>query len=295
MSACGTALAAAEPDAAPHGDSKLVRRVRRVPVARTALEWRPVQHAASARRLGALVRESARFALADLTGVTGLRRYHLRRGGRPVLLRHGTIDIWTFNEIFLRRLYDPPSAVAAALARADPPRVVDLGANIGMFGVDLLSRYPRACVTAYEPDPANAAIHRRLIALNAAEERWQLVQACAGSEDGTVTFLSGRETASRIVEDDVAGTVDVPMEDVLPQLAAAELVKMDIEGAEWSLLRDPRLAQVRALVLEYHPHGCPGDDPAETAEQILRSHGFDITPVFHDPSGIGMLWATKVG
>jgi FkbM family methyltransferase len=274
------------------GDSALTRRARRIPVASRVLEWEPVRHAASARKLGALVRESARFAGADLLGLPGVRRYHLGDGGRPVLLRHGTIDVWTFYELFAARVYEPPLAVAAALARAVAPRVVDLGANIGMFGLDVLTRYPAARITAYEPDARNAAIHRRLIDLNATPA-WRLVEAAAGAENGTVTFLTGQETASRIVEEGAPGSVEVPLVDVLPELAGADLVKMDIEGGEWSLLADSRIAALRTLILEYHPHGAPDADTERSARDLLEPHGFDILPVFHDPGGIGMLWATR--
>jgi FkbM family methyltransferase len=293
MGAGGTVAEPVERPVPQDDDSALVRRARRLPVAGAVLDWQPVRHAASARRLGALVRESARFAASDLAGVTGVRRYHLRRGGRPVVLRHGTMDTWTFLEVFARRLYEPPSAVARGLERAKAPLVVDLGANLGMFGLDMLTRYPAARIVAYEPDPESAAIHRRLLELNAAGERWQLVEACAGRHDGTVRFLPGQSTASRMVDDGEPGSVDVPIVDVMPLLARADLVKMDIEGGEWPLLADPRFGAVRSAVLEYHPAGSPGDDPAGSARELLRSHGFDVRPVFEDPSGIGMLWAIR--
>ena len=46
-------------------------------------------------------------------------------------------------------------------------------------------------------------------------------------------------------------------------MAEADLVKIDIEGGEWPILTDPRFAQLPtpALVIEYHPAGCPGPDP----------------------------------
>jgi len=274
------------------GDSAITRRARRIPVAASVVEWEPVRHAASARKLGALVRESSRFAGADLLGLPGVRRYHLRDGGRPVLLRHGTIDMWTFYELFAARVYEPPPPIAAALARAGAPRVVDLGANIGMFGLDVLTRHPEARITAYEPDVRNAAIHRRLIELNATPA-WQLVEAAAGAADGSVTFLTGQETASRIVADGAPGSVEVPLVDVLPELAEADLVKMDIEGGEWPLLADPRIGALRTLILEYHPHGAPAEDTERAARELLEPHGFEILPVFHDTGGIGMLWATR--
>lgn len=277
----------------PVHESPLIRRARRLPVAGALVDWGPVRHAGSAGRLGMLVRETLRFAAADLLGLRGVRRYHLREGGRPILLRHGTVDVWTLVEVFARRLYDPPAAVEAALRRAAAPLVVDMGANIGMFGLDVLTQHPGARIVAYEPDGENAAIHRRLVDLNAAEGQWTLVEACAGPRDGAVTFLPGQETGSHIVEGPMPGSIDVPMVDVLPLLAEADLVKMDIEGGEWAIMADVRFGAASSVVLEYHPEGCPSDDPARSAQEILRSHGFDVTPVFRDPAGIGMLWATR--
>ena len=63
----------------------------------------------------------------------------------------------------------------------------------------------------------------------------------------------------------------LPAADVFPYLEGADLVKIDIEGGEWPILSDPRFAELeaRALVLEYHPHLCPGPDPRECADGLL--------------------------
>lgn len=271
----------------------LVRRAREVAALAALLDWQPVRHVGSVSRLGALLQEPVRFAAADLAGLAGVRRYHLRSSGRPVLMRHGTVDTWTFSEIFALRLYEPPPAVEAELRALSAPLVLDIGANIGMFGLDLLSRHPGARIIAYEPDAENAAIHRRLVEINAAGDDWQLLEACAGPRDDVVVFLPGQETGSRVVGSRAPGSVDVPMIDVMPLFARADLVKIDIEGGEWELLGDPRFAAARNVVMEYHPDGCPGDDPAATAHELLRGHGFTITPVLEQPDGVGMLWATR--
>jgi FkbM family methyltransferase len=270
-------------------DASLLQRASRLPV----LRWQPVRHAGSARKLGMLVRETARFAGADLLGLEGVRRYHLRASGLPVLLRHGTVDIWTFAELFDLRLYEPPAAVERQLRAAAEPLIVDLGANIGLFGVDMLARFPGARVVGYEPEAENAGIHRRLVEV-AGNPRWTLVEACAGPEAGTVAFLPGQETGSRMLDHAGAGSVEVPMQDVMPLLAEADLVKMDIEGGEWPILADDRFSAVRAAVIEYHPHGCPGDDPRRTAHERLEAHGFEVAELFYEPdSRVGMVWATR--
>lgn len=260
---------------------------------RALLDWPPVRHAASARRLASLVREPARYAGSELLRLGGVRRYHLRASGLPVLLRHGTVDTWTFDEIFNMRLYEPPAEVAGRLDRAEAPLVLDIGANVGMFGVALLSRFPRARVLAYEPEPESVAIHRRVIELAGAGDAWRLVEACAGAGEGTVAFLSGQETGSRVVDATVPGSVSVPMVDVMDRFADAELVKIDIEGGEWPLLADRRFAHAPAVVLEYHPAGCPADDAAAHARELLEGHGFAVRSLFHHPDGFGMVWATR--
>jgi FkbM family methyltransferase len=190
-------------------------------------------------------------------------------------------------------MYEPPAVVERQLRAATQPLIVDLGANIGLFGVDMLARFPGARVVGYEPEAENAGIHRHLIEITG-NDRWSLVEACAGAEAGTVAFLPGQETGSRVLEDAGAGSVEVPMLDVLPLLGEADLVKIDIEGGEWPILADERFSAVKAAVIEYHPHGCPGDDPRRTAHELLEGHGFDVAELFYEPdSRVGMVWATR--
>ena len=82
---------------------------------------------------------------------------------------------------------------------------------------------------------------------------------------------------------------------MLPEIAAADLVKMDIEGGEWEILRDPRFAASppRAIVLEYHPHPS-APDPRAAVEGLLRDAGLtEQAPIFHRADGHGMLWAWR--
>jgi hypothetical protein len=48
------------------------------------------------------------------------------------------------------------------------------------------------------------------------------------------------------------------------------------------------------VVLEYHPHLCPGPSPRVAVEQLLREAGMDtISPIFDRADGHGMLWAWR--
>ncbi len=258
------------------------------------LDLHATRHVASALGLGRVVHETPAFVANELRGASGLRAYTLRRGGRTVLLRHGTVDMWTFNELFVLKLYEPPTPIREILGRVRRPIILDLGANIGMFGLDAIERYPGARITAYEPDPVSARIHRELLGRNAGSSAaWRLIEACAGPRAGTVTFLAGQQTGSRIVEHGMDGTMTVSMQDVLPAFADADLVKLDIEGGEWAVLADERFSAAHVVVMEYHPHGCPEADTHSAAHRLLDQHGYTVMPLFEHPDGFGMVWAYR--
>ena len=118
------------------------------------------------------VRGSARFVVRELSGRVALVRYALRSSGRPIYLRHNTADPLVLAEVFYARHYDLPDPVARFLGGLGrPPEIVDLGANIGLFGVLMLDRFPGARITAFEPDRSNAEIHRRAMAENDARRQ----------------------------------------------------------------------------------------------------------------------------
>jgi FkbM family methyltransferase len=235
------------------------------------------------------VQPSARFLARELLRRQGLVAYRLR--GRPVrvLVRHTTGDPVTLGEVFHERDYAPPPGAV----RAAPSRIVDLGANVGYFGAFALTEWPEASVVAYEPDPANAALHAHTIRINGLEERWRLHRAAASNRNGELRFHASGDALSHAGE---SGSLVVPAEDVLPAIAGVDLLKMDIEGGEWPILGDPRFVTdpPRAIVLEYHPDGAPGPDPHQAVVDRLAAAGLTATAtVFRRSDGYGMLWAWR--
>ena len=187
-----------------------------------------------------------------------LRRYRLRAGGIVVHVQHCSPDVLNLDEVFYQRLYDAPDSVSRALAEIGrPPRIVDLGANVGLAGASFSGCIPGRA-SSHEPDPANAAVHTRTLDADGLNGRWQLVIAAAGVEAGEVTFVPGDFAESRVAAPGEGG-MSVESVDVLPELTQADLLKIDIEGAEWAILADERFSEVssRAVVLEYHPHLVP--------------------------------------
>lgn len=267
-------------------------RLRQAPVIRRILAWRWVVRAASVLALAGTVRPSVRFAIRELSGSRRSAIYAVRDTGARIVLRHNSSDVWTLAEIFYLHSYGPPEEVDSRLrALARPPRVLDLGANVGMYGALVLARFPRAAILAFEPDPANIALHRRCMAVNGSPLGWRLVEACAATEDGTRTFVARGDDTSAVTTSD-AGT-PVPARDVLPEMGSSDVVKMDVEGSEWELMGDPRFGAAPAIVVEYHPQGCPSDDPHNEAQRLLSEAGYTTRPVFSKDTGIGAVWAWK--
>jgi FkbM family methyltransferase len=247
-------------------------------------------------------RGTLRFGLNEfLTGSTA--SYTLRQRDLEVVIRHGSSDTWVFREVFLEGLYDDALALIAA---SPSPKIVDLGAHVGMFSVRAAANHPRARIVAVEPDRLNLRVLREMLERNAASScEWTLVEACAATHPGTVRLVEDGSYVSRVedVGDPPSGfearpersTTGVPAIDVLPLIEGADLVKMDIEGSEWPILEDERLrdSNVAHIFLEYHRWACPHPDPRAYAIELLERAGFTL--VHAPPAGEhqGVLLASR--
>lgn len=220
----------------------------------------------------------------------------VKRTGETVFLRQRSGDLVPFHQIIGQHMYRPPAAVIKSLRELGRPlRIADLGANIGLYTIAALEYFPDAQILAIEADSSNATIFKKTIAANDWVDRIELIQAAAGVTAEPVRFTSGEFFLSRVeVADDGGGDL-IDGVDVLPLLADADLVKIDIEGSEWPILQDPRFASLdfRALVMEWHSYGCPDADARSFAEDTLRKAGLQVE---HDESvdeHCGNLWAWR--
>jgi FkbM family methyltransferase len=239
------------------------------------------------------VRERGRFVARELVRRRGLSAYRLRHSGLLAYVRHGTPDIVTLDEVFYSREYEFPRKIETGLAALGrPPRVVDLGANIGLFGLLVRERFHDAELIAVEADPDNARVLRMCAAANDTVGRWRVIEAAASNREGERRFQAGRFSLSRLSDGDEGDRVRSI--DVFPQLAQVDLVKIDIEGGEWDLLGDRRLGEVSAvLVVEYHPHLCPESDPHAAAERMLTTAGYRGDWRRRSSDGYGFVWAWR--
>lgn len=273
----------------------------------------PVQYLVRTRRAARAVREPLRFTVLQL----GSRRtagYRLGDSGLRVYLRHRTRDVDIFREIFGTgygaNSYEPPAEVAAALDANGSPKVLDLGGNIGLFGAYILGRWPGARIRSFEPDPTNLPMLGRVIGENDLGARWSVAEVAVSNQAGELPFVSGLFAESQLAdvgdpgerEPDAAQLQDgrqitVRTVDLFEEGHDVDLMKIDIEGGEWSILTDPRLADLGAdvIVLEWHASGCPDPDPRATALRLLDAAGYTRVEEYENFEHRGLLWAWREG
>lgn len=130
--------------------------------------------------------------------------------------------------------------------------ILELGANVGYFTVQGALAAPAARYTAVEPHPVTVAACRRNLALNGIDTVRVLAAAATdGTHPGpitltipweqldtpTVAFVPDGSELPGPMADRLGTTLTVPTVDVRPLLHGVDLLKLDVEGQEHTLLR----------------------------------------------------------
>ncbi len=141
-------------------------------------------------------------------------------------------------------------------SRVEDPRILDVGANMGIATLFFKKLYPKARITSFEPDPAIFEV----LAQNCSAFELQNVELrneAAWTGAGELEFLQEGTEAGRLVPGGAGGVKKVRvrtarLRDLLNE--PIELLKIDIEGAETEVLLDceDRLNCVQNLFVEHH-------------------------------------------
>ena len=151
-------------------------------------------------------------------------------------------------------------------------RIIDIGANVGLFPIAARNRFPQAVIHADEPNPylENYLKHQSKIA------NFTYFMEALGDRDGKVV-LDIREVSGK-TRSTVSESGDIAMVSFRRAIerigGSVDLAKVDCEGAEWLLFKDTEIWQfVQHLSLEYHLWS--GHTHAET-RQVIQNLGFRI-------------------
>ena len=217
-------------------------------------------------------------------------RYGFR--GAPVSIGGGSFRI---DESLRRWNFGGEQEVQDALVQNLKPgdTAIDIGANFGMHTL-LMSRCvsSRGAVMAFEPIPENLRLLRRNISLNALNRIVTIhptaVSDLCQSELEMAVDTTGLEPSASLK---TASSGDKPMTRVKNtslDLACSNLnpdggclVKIDVEGAELSVLRSGQefLRRVRPkLLIEVHTYALPSfGESAENVHAFLEQHGYQTS------------------
>lgn len=183
----------------------------------------------------------------------------------------------------------------------DDAAVLDVGGQIGSFSLAVARKMPKAKIHVYEASPTSAGYVKRNIETNNLASR-VTVHACAlAGEEGTFTFVDSGDASGHnglTAPEGLGEEVTVPCTTFDEAVKAAggevQLVKMDVEGAEYDIIlkSDPASwSGVRKVVMEYHP--VAGHTLKELTD-FFAARG--IEPTSHDPGtreGLGIMWLAR--
>ncbi len=231
--------------------------------------WRRQFAPAEIRRRAALRLHAWRHPVVEIEGI---KLYRGRGLSIPVL------------ESLKAERYETPEARIVGQALQADDIVLELGTGLGFISSLCAQRIGGNNVHSFEANPALQRVILKNYQLNALSP--QLEIALLGEKSGAVTFYVMKNfwSSSTIKRHPSARPIQVPMKcfnDELARIRPSFLI-IDIEGGERDFIRYARLAGVRKVCIELHPHVI-GSAAVSEVEAFFISQGFREELAASDP------------
>ena len=186
------------------------------------------------------------------------------------------IDIFSlqhdFQEIFLQECYD------TTFERPDP-LVLDCGANVGLSVLWFKMRYPESRIIAFEADPEIATVLKEnLRALNFQDVK--VFCAAAWTTTGKVCFIPYGANSGQVSEEGNGKLIDaIRLAELISE--PVDLLKLDVEGTEYVLIRDlyetGKIGLVQRIISEFHVRSVKDQERLIEVFEILHKSSFRFT------------------
>jgi len=167
--------------------------------------------------------------------------------------------------------------------------IVDIGANVGFFSIAARLAFPNAKIFSYEPNnQLEGYLHDNFIELNI-----ELQMNAVSRDSGRIELHNcGDSNQSRVVSNKEGPIEMCSLQSVIEKTGGQiDLLKMDCEGSEWSILEDSKLLEkINNITFEYHlwANGESHSYPL----YLLRKSGFKIIDT-QPSTDFGIITATR--
>lgn len=178
--------------------------------------------------------------------------------GHSFVIRKNSGDGVAIWEQFYLKLYD---AFLPQLFPGDT--VIDIGAHIGTFTIDMATRFPGIKVISVEPFHVNQKLFQLNCELNEVAQQVTLVKyAIAGNSEPRKLFVDpGLSMSTKLsANGDGLSVQSLSLADLFEKhgITSCAFLKIDCEGAEYEALLacpDHILKRIRSLIIEWHDGG----------------------------------------
>lgn len=204
-------------------------------------------------------------------------RFRLRAlKGNCVYCRTPGSDINVFSDTFRAQYHLPPRDLRHVR------KILDLGSNIGLTMAHFACLFPGANILGIELDAENVEICRRNIAPYSG--RCRIIWGAAWNEPGELTYGGEEGWGFRVTPGQASARVvnAYTMQALIDELGApVDYIKMDVEGAERELLKEPEawINSIRCMKVEVH-------EPYTLKQCVndLQKHGWRAAVDAHHPA-----------
>lgn len=159
----------------------------------------------------------------------------------------------------------------------DTARILDCGGNIGLSTIWFKQRYPRSHVIVFEADPRIGSVLTRNI-MNLGLTDVTVINAAVGAMNGTANFVADGSDSGRVSDEPGIPVPAVRLADYID--GPINLLKIDIEGAEYGVLADiaatGHIDFVQTIVGELHGRSTDVDKIGRFC-RTLADAGFLVT------------------
>ena len=177
--------------------------------------------------------------------------------------------VWQFKELFVDELYKFQTDSEELI-------IYDCGANIGMSCLYFKKLYPKAKIKAFEADPKIAKVLKNNLEKNSVLDGIEIINSAVWIDEDGIEFSSeGADGGSIYGNDNTIKVSSIRLKDFLEKEEKIDMLKIDIEGAEYEVLKDCKdnLSNVENLFVEYHSWNNSNQKLSEILE-IFEKNGF---------------------